>query len=107
MTHTTTTQTRARYYTYSPRGFCNEYIIIATHSAAERAQLWEWYRNTGSIDDRLTPVTVANLRRLDAVERWARKTDYIFSGYCPLSTDYDGKTDAADFLAAHGEGVTV
>ena len=79
---------RNHYYWYSPRGFVNEYDVIATRTAAEEAQLLGWGVPEGA---RLERVTVRELHNMAAEERQARKYDQAFSGYCapwaPLTVD--------------------
>lgn len=75
---------KKRYFAYYPRNFANEYKVIAVQTQQEAEQLQEWFdrRPSDPADRSLEPVTVAQLRRMAAKERRARREDLGFAGYC-------------------------
>lgn len=73
---------RKKYFLYYPRNFANEYTTIYTESKEQTSELMEWYKKNASQNSNLESVTTKQLRTFSAIERFRRKTDPAFSGFC-------------------------
>lgn len=73
-----------KHWVYYPRNFGNEYDVIRTENASEEKELFDWYNNLSSdpANRSLDRVSLKELSRMCAMERYKRKYNQAFSGYC-------------------------
>lgn len=73
-----------KHWVYYPRNFGNEYDVIRTENASEERDLFDWYNNlnSDSANHSLDRVSLKALSRMCAAERYERKHNQAFSGYC-------------------------
>lgn len=77
---------RKKYYAYFPRNFGNEYRLYSVEDEQDEMAIDYLYDHLDENSD-LFRVSVKTLRKWTSEEKFNRKFDPAFSGYCDLFPD--------------------